>query len=146
MRQYSKSVITFNEFEKKLNDFHEFGNEWGLYIDIEKNASEIEIMTRRTVRINEYGMPEYIFRVEQVKNWKKDVAKKELPKIKEIKDEDQNDKNIINLNSNNNNNKGNDYFNWTLSKLFIITTSISLAVSSTFFMYFNFSNFLNFYK
>lgn len=33
--KYSKSHITFDEFEKKANKAFEFGNDWGLYVDIE---------------------------------------------------------------------------------------------------------------
>jgi len=77
MRQYSKSVITFKEFEKKLSDFHDFGNEWGLYVDIENFDMPIEIKTRRSLRINEYGMPEYIFHVEQLQKWKKELKMRE---------------------------------------------------------------------
>lgn len=33
--KYSKSYITFDDLEKKANKAFEFGNDWGLYIDIE---------------------------------------------------------------------------------------------------------------
>lgn len=151
MRPYSKSAITFKEFEKKINEFHDFGNEWGLYIDIEKNYNDMKVSTRKSVRVNEYGYPEYVFQVEQI--YQKKMAPTILPKIHEVNEEkDANPKNIkIDIDAINNNNDNHNHntnaiislCNLSLTKLFVITTSISIAVSSTFFMYCNFSDYFN---
>ena len=37
MNHKSRSALTFNELKNKTEDIYEFGNDWGLYIDIEKN-------------------------------------------------------------------------------------------------------------
>ena len=34
----SKSLITFKEFKNRMEDVHNFGNEWGLFIDIENHT------------------------------------------------------------------------------------------------------------
>lgn len=33
----SRSALTFIELKNKTEDIYEFGNDWGLYIDIEMN-------------------------------------------------------------------------------------------------------------
>lgn len=33
----SRSAITFNELKDKVDEIHEFGNDWGLFIDIEND-------------------------------------------------------------------------------------------------------------
>lgn len=33
----SRSALTFSELKNKTEDIYEFGNDWGLYIDIETN-------------------------------------------------------------------------------------------------------------
>lgn len=33
----SRSAISFNELRDKVEDIHDFGNDWGLYIDIEND-------------------------------------------------------------------------------------------------------------
>lgn len=37
MNNKSRSAITFSELKNKTEDIYEFGNDWGLYIDIEIN-------------------------------------------------------------------------------------------------------------
>lgn len=36
-RSRSKSAITFKELKNKTEEIYEFGNDWGLYVDIEMN-------------------------------------------------------------------------------------------------------------
>jgi len=145
MRQYSKSVITFKELEKKINDYHEFGNEWGLYIDIEKNANDMEIFTKRTIRINEYGTPEYVFHVEQIKKIKKEFNKREImPPITEIKEYNNHVKDII-KNDNYKEDIDLPLTKWSLYNLFIVTTSLSAAFYSSFLICSNLSKWFNDY-
>ena len=33
----SKSSMTFKEFKQKINEYQQFENEWGFYVDIESN-------------------------------------------------------------------------------------------------------------
>lgn len=146
MRQYSKSVITFKELEKKINEYHEFGNEWGLYIDIEKNAHDMEIFTKRTIRINEYGSPEYVFHVEQIKKIKKEFNKREImPPISEITDYNNNEKDIIVKKDNDDKNIVLSSSKWSLYNLFIVTSSLSAAIYSSFLMCSNISKWFNDY-
>lgn len=140
MKSCSKSAITFKEFEKKLNHFHEFGNEWGLYIDIEKNNTDIEVTTRRLMRVNEYGMPEYVIQVQQIIN-----IKKEMPKTLPLKTIKEYDISIINDHKNDKNIQK-EGGRLSLYKLFIVSTSISVIISTSFFIYFSFSNYLKYYK
>lgn len=37
MNNKSRSALTFSELKNKTEDIYEFGNDWGLYIDIEIN-------------------------------------------------------------------------------------------------------------
>jgi hypothetical protein len=37
----SKSLLTFKEFEKKINEHNTFENDWGFYIDIDNNNNKI---------------------------------------------------------------------------------------------------------
>jgi len=134
MRQYSKSVITFKELEKKISHYHEFGNEWGLYIDIEKNNSDMEVITKRSIIINEYGTPQYVYQVQQIKNFKKEFDKKPMmPMIREVKDyNNEIQKNKVCENENILGKK------WTLNNLFTITSTISVVSFGAFFLYFNY--------
>lgn len=36
-RLRAKSAITFDEFKNKVDEVFEFGNDWGLYVEIDKN-------------------------------------------------------------------------------------------------------------
>lgn len=134
MRQYSKSVITFKELEKKINHYHEFGNEWGLYIDIEKNNSDMEVITKRSIIINEYGTPQYVYQVQQIKNYKKEFYNKPIMEtISEVKDFNNN--NIIKKNDLDQNK---NYKKMSLSNLFVITSTISALSFGCLFIYFNY--------
>ena len=138
MRQYSKSVITFKELEKKINHYHEFGNEWGLYIDIEKNNTDIEVITKRSVIINEYGAPQYVYQVQQIKKFKKEFDNKSIMKtIYEVNDNNDDNYNKVNIDKNKNNLEKN-YKKWSLYNLFLITSSLSLISFGFMFIYFNY--------
>lgn len=69
---YSKSHVTFDELEKKANHVFEFGNDWGLYVDIENSEMKYSDFQRSKYKmstINEY--PEYANNIKNIINPKR---------------------------------------------------------------------------
>jgi hypothetical protein len=70
----SKSAMTFQEFKKKMNEHHDFENEWGHFIDIEEHY-------KHSLNMKEQEDEEY----EEEKRRKKEIyQKKQIEKQLEI--------------------------------------------------------------
>jgi hypothetical protein len=131
----SKSLITFKEFKNRMEDVHNFGNDWGLFIDIENHthsfvkakAEEEEAKTKET-KTKETKTKEAKTKETKTKETKENLQKKNIQKyideykhIFEQKNKDE-EENYKNDNPNNNNN----FFNYTFRILIFINLTCAI--------------------
>jgi hypothetical protein len=80
----SRSALTFSELKNKTDEIYEFGNDWGLYIDIETNyqhyfrEKKINKIINTLDRINENDEENYDLSNDNYNNNSNDIYNKNI--------------------------------------------------------------------